>query len=63
MAAALPRLEFDVGAVVVLTLVLVVPASAEAAGQVALVVGNSAYAAIGRVPNPGKRRGRPCRRR
>ena len=30
------------GVVVVLTLVLIVPASAEAAGRVALVVGNSA---------------------
>ena len=41
------------GVVVVLTLVLLVPASAVAAGRVALVVGNSAYSAIGRLPNPG----------
>ena len=42
------------GVVVLLAVVLMSPSSvAEAAGRVALVVGNSAYAAIGRLPNPG----------
>ena len=38
--------------VAVLTLVLTVPASIALARQVALVVGNSTYAHIGRLPNP-----------
>ena len=42
------------GAVVLLAVVLIAEASvAEASGRVALVVGNSAYSAIGRLPNPG----------
>ena len=42
------------GAVVLLAVVLIASASvAEAASRVALVVGNSAYAAVGRLPNPG----------
>ena len=44
----------NLGVAVLLGFVLVVSASvARAAGRVALVVGNSAYAAIGRLPNPG----------
>ena len=47
--------RYGVGVMAVLLLVLgqvAVPSAASAAGKVALVIGNSAYAHIGRLPNP-----------
>ena len=41
------------GAVLLVLGLALVPSAASAAGRVALVVGNSAYAAIGALPNPG----------
>ena len=42
-----------VGAVVAALVLVAAPQEATAAGRVALVVGNSSYAHIGRLPNPG----------
>ena len=43
---------------ILVLVVLAVPMVVLADGRVALVVGNSTYAHIGPLPNPGERRGR-----
>ena len=53
MDSSLSRRAVRVNALLLAVGLFAVPTAAQPAGRVALVVGNSAYAAIGTLPNPG----------
>ena len=53
MDSSLSRRAVRVNALLLAVGLFAVPTAAQTAGRVALVVGNSAYAAIGTLPNPG----------